>query len=237
MIVHKRKKEEVLPARAPRPLRRLRRNRVGAVAPIQPRGTTGGVLAFLGAGTGSADARRLLDGHRLAEADRRLARDGLPVRRVRQQDADLRPDVRPPDLVSFPGNQGVIPAAAGFTPGAAYQPGNVMAKSGDDTWGIAIKRYITGIGDSVKLIVARTWADYQDASIAAKSLKGSALLLDMDNIDLTYFVGGQTQELRDRQDNDEDSFAAEILSDFTLQVRLMKTHGWLWGLKTASVYS
>lgn len=239
MIYHKRQKEDTsLMGR--RDLFGVADETVSVRGTVQPRGTMGGILSFLGAGTGSL----IKDVSSTGTASQKQIDDWLQDS-FRYGSGDNKIIICAPLFArlisSFPGNQGLVtvPAAAGFTPGAAYsyQEGSQTAKQGQDSWGIAIKNYTTGIGDTVKLVVARTWSDFADASIATKSLAGSALLLDMDNIDLTYFNGGQTQELRDRQDNDEDSYAAEILSDMTLQVRLPKTHGWLYGLTSASVYS
>jgi hypothetical protein len=231
MVVHKRAKEEMC-LHGRRDLYAVSDETVSVRGTIHPRGTMGGVLAFLGAGTGS----QISDVSSAGTASQKQIDDWLETS-FRYGADDNKIIICGPMFArlisSFPGNQGL------YTTTTTQQVGGrVISQSPDvDHWGVAIKRYQTGIGDSVKLIVARTWSDYADASVATKSLKGSALLLDMDNIDLTYFVGGQTQELRNRQDNDEDSSAGEILSDMTLQFRLPETHGWLYGLKSASVYN
>lgn len=102
-------------------------------------------------------------------------------------------------------------------------------------WGAAnIMFYQTVLGDTIPVKIVRTWGDLFGSQAATDlySLAGSAFILDMDNISMRTLEGRQTRLLSNRQANDQDSLIEEYLTECGFQVRLPKTHGWLYGVSS-----
>lgn len=98
--------------------------------------------------------------------------------------------------------------------------------TGDRLFGAKVDGYISGAyGTQVPVFVKRDWNDFSSAST---QYGGWAFCVNMENVELNTLRN--TELLRDRQANDADREDEEYLTEFSLKVKIEKSHGIIQGV-------
>lgn len=115
----------------------------------------------------------------------------------------------------------VAQALSGFLRDA-WNPTDV----GTRLWGAKVDGFISGAyGFQIPVVVKRDWNDF---STASSQYGGWAFSIDMDYVQLRTLR--DTQLLRDRQDNDKDSYDEEYLTELSIEFQQERVHGLIQGV-------
>lgn len=101
-----------------------------------------------------------------------------------------------------------------------FAAGKIQTKSGEDTYGIHLKEYVSFHG---RVMIATSYTFEKDYA-------GMGLMLDMDNIYYRPLKGRDTKLRTNIQAPDLDGWRDEYLTEAGLMVRLEKTHALLKGV-------
>jgi hypothetical protein len=114
----------------------------------------------------------------------------------------------------------VARAISGFLK-TSYAPVSVDNRK----FGAKVDTYISGAyGWEIPVVVKRPWQDFSSASTM---YGGWAFLIDMDYVSFRPLRDRNTQLLRNRQGNDEDSVTHEYRTEFSLEFAVERTHA-IW---------